>query len=62
MRNFSSLFLGIGNNTDHTELFNMASIPEERYIYEFNDYDDLDNVTLDVNYVKCKGKQMEKKL
>ena len=31
-------------------------------MYEFNDYDDLDNVTLDVNYVKCKGKWFEKKL
>ena len=48
-------FSGIGNSTDHTELFNMASIPEEKYLYEFNDYDELNNLTLDVNYVQCKG-------
>ena len=50
------LYLGVGNSTDHTELFNMASIPEDRYLYEFPNYDDLNNVTLDVNLVKCKRK------
>lgn len=48
--------IGVGNSTDHTELFNMASIPEDRYLYEFPNYDDLNNVTLDVNLVKCKPK------
>ena len=51
-----NVILGIGNQTDHNELFNMASLPEDKYLYEFPDYDNLDNVTLGVNYVKCKGK------
>ena len=53
---FCNVILGIGNQTDHNELFNMASLPEDKYLYEFPNYDNLDNVTLGVNYVKCKGK------
>lgn len=50
--------VGVGNQTNEGEIFNMASVPEEKYMYQFSSFDTLDatNVTLDVNYVKCKEK------
>lgn len=49
----------MGNKTNTDEIYNMASIPEEKFMYEFSSFDDLDaaNISLPVNYVKCKGKQ-----
>ncbi|XP_045156316.2 matrilin-2-like [Mercenaria mercenaria] len=50
--------IGVGNSTNQNEIYNMASIPEEKYMYEFSSFDNLDanNVSLAVNYVKCKEK------
>lgn len=50
--------IGVGNKTNSNEIYNMASIPEEKYITEFSSFADLDatNISLPVNYVRCKEK------
>lgn len=48
--------IGVGNHTNPYEIFNIASSPEDKYIYSFDTFDDLDvtNLTFAVNYVPCK--------
>ncbi|KAL4227323.1 collagen [Mactra antiquata] len=48
--------IGVGSYANHEELFNIASSPEEKHLFEFGDFDTLnaDNITLPVNYVDCK--------
>ena len=48
---------GVGNSTNKDELFHIASVPEDKFMYEFDTFESLDatNVSLAVNYVKCKG-------
>ena len=43
--------------TNEQEIFNIASTPEERFMYNFTTFDDLDPrlVKLDTNYVHCDG-------
>lgn len=50
--------IGVGNNTNDEEIYNIASVPEERYMYNFSTFDDLDAslVKFDTNYVNCKVK------
>ncbi|XP_060581689.1 uncharacterized protein LOC132738240 [Ruditapes philippinarum] len=50
--------IGVGNSTNKDELFHIASVPEDKFMYEFDTFESLDatNVSLAVNYVKCKDK------
>ena len=48
------IVIGVGNDTDHDELHNMAT--SDNFLYEVNDYDDLLTIHLDVARNICKGK------
>jgi len=48
------IVIGVGNDTDHDELHNMAT--SDNFLYEVNDYDDLLTIHLDEARNICKGK------
>ena len=48
--------IGIGGDVDHDELREIANDPDDRYLFEVQDFDVIDNIRSEISQVTCEGK------